>query len=183
MSKNILIIVGILILVAVAIWFLIPTERTVPPETFIELEKEGAEITLISVYDNYQVNQNLKAAWGFACIIKTPKEIVLFDTGGNSEILLFNMEKMNITPKSISKIVISHIHWDHVGGLEGFLEKNSNVSVFIPASFPDSIREMISSHGAKFVDVSGPMKISDFIYSTGELYGPFAPAASFCLKL
>ncbi|RLG63971.1 MBL fold metallo-hydrolase [archaeon] len=172
MSKNILIIVGILILVAVAIWFLIPTERTIPPETSIELEKEGAEITLISVYDNYQVNQNLKPAWGFACVIKTPKEIVLFDTGGNSEILLFNMEKMNITPKLISKIVISHIHWDHVGGLEGFLEKNSNVSVFIPASFPDSIREMISSHGAKFVDVSGPMKISDFIYSTGELYGP-----------
>ncbi len=172
MSKNILTTIGILILVGVAIWFLIQTERTIPPETFIELEKEGVEITLISVYDNYQANQNLKTAWGFGCVIKTPEELVLFDTGGDSEILLFNMEKMNIAPKSISKIVISHIHGDHIGGLEGFLEKNSNVSVFIPASFPDSIRGMISSHGAKFVDVSDPMKISDFIYSTGELYGP-----------
>ena len=172
MSKNILIIVGILILVAVAIWFLIPTERTIPPETSIELEKEGAEITLISVYDNYQVDPNLETAWGFATVIKTPRELILFDTGGNSEILLSNMEKLGIDPSSIKKVVISHIHSDHLGGLEGFLERNSDVTVFIPNSFPQSIKDMIIQKGAKFVEISAPRKISDFVYTTGELYGP-----------
>ncbi|RLI99973.1 MAG: hypothetical protein DRP03_01915 [Candidatus Aenigmatarchaeota archaeon] len=137
-----------------------------------ESEEEKPEITLISVYDNYQVNSELKTAWGFATIIKTPKELILFDTGGDSKILLSNMKKLGINLTSIKKVVISHIHNDHLGGLEGFLERNSNVTVFIPSSFPQSIKNMIVENGAKFVEISAPRKISDFIYITGELYGP-----------
>ena len=137
---------------------------------FLALTKP--EITLISVYDNYQVNPALKTAWGFATVIKTPEELILFDTGGDSKILLFNMEKLGINPLSIKKIVISHIHGDHLGGLEGFLERNNNVTVFIPHSFPQSIKDMIIKKGAKLVEISSPAKISDFIYTTGELYGP-----------
>ena len=103
---------------------------------------------------------------------KTPQELILFDTGGNSEILLSNMEKLGINPASVKKVVVSHIHGDHVGGLEGFLERNSNVTVFIPSSFPQSIKNMITQKGAKLVEISAPGKISDFVYTTGELYGP-----------
>src|SRR6056297_2034554 len=71
-----------------------------------------AGITIISIYDNYQANQNLESAWGFACVIKMPGGTILFDTGGNAEILLANMEKMQIQPESIDKVVISHIHQD-----------------------------------------------------------------------
>ena len=173
MNIKILILIGILILTGIGIWFSVQTEKLTQPEIPIESEKgEKPEITLISVYDNYQVNPELKTAWGFATIIKTPNELILFDTGGSSEILLFNMEKLGINPASIKKIVISHIHGDHVGGLEGFLERNSNVTVFIPSSFPESIKNMIVQKGAKFVEISAPRKISDFIYTTGELYGP-----------
>lgn len=173
MNLKVLILIGILILTGIGIWFSIQTEKVTPPEISIESEKEEKpEITLISVYDNYQVDPDLKTAWGFGCIINTSAELILFDTGGDSEILLFNMEKMNIDPKSINKVIISHIHGDHVGGLEGFLEKNSNVTVFIPGSFPNSFRDMITSQGAEFVDISSPGKISNFVYTTGELYGP-----------
>jgi len=142
-------------------------------EEFLEeKEKEKPETTLISVYDNYQVNLELETAWGFGLMIETPFEKILFDTGGDSEILLFNMRKLGIDPKAIDKIVISHIHGDHVGGLEGFLKENNKVTVFIPSSFPDSIRNMIKSHGADFVNISDPKQISGFIFSTGELYGP-----------
>jgi len=56
--------------------------------------------------------------------------------------------------------------------LEGFLKRNSNVTVFIPSSFPKSIKNMITKKGAEFVEISTPGKISDFVYTTGELYGP-----------
>jgi len=130
------------------------------------------EVTLISVYDNYQVHPKMKTAWGFGTIITTPKELILFDTGGDSEILLSNMEKLGINPISIEKVVISHIHGDHVGGLKGFLEKNSNVIVFIPSSFPKSIKDIITEKGARFVEISRAREIFDFVYTTGELYGP-----------
>lgn len=135
-------------------------------------EAEKPEITLISVFDNYQVNSELKTSWGFGSVIKTPKENILFDTGGNSEILLFNMQKMGIEPESIDKIFISHVHGDHLGGLEGFLEENSDVTVFIPGSFPNSVRNTITTKEAKFKAISDPEKVTDFAWSTGKLSGP-----------
>ncbi len=172
----ILIIIGI---VGVITYFRQPKSEIRLKETILESETPGVEkeeasarITLISVYDNYKVNPELKTAWGFGLVIETPNERILFDTGGNSEILLFNMKKLGIDPKSIDKIVISHIHGDHLGGLEGFLKENNKVTVFIPSSFPNSIRDMIKSYGGDFVNISRSAKISDFIFSTGELHGP-----------
>ena len=127
------------------------------------------KICIAIVYDNYKVNPNLTNSWGFGCVIRTPDKDILFDTGGDSTILLSNMDKMGIDPKDIDIVVISHIHADHVGGLNGFLEKNGDVKVYIPSSFPDSIREKIKSYGAKCFDVKDSMKISDNIYTTGEM--------------
>jgi len=159
MNLRVLTLAGILIL-AGGFWFSVQAEE----------EKPG--ITLISVYDNYQVDKRLETTWGFATLIKTSCELILFDTGGDSKILLYNMEKLNIKPSSIKKVVISHIHGDHAGGLEGFLEKNNDVTVFIPESFPQSVKNMIVQKGAKFIEVSASRKISDFIYTTGQLPGP-----------
>ena len=127
------------------------------------------QFIIITVYDNYQVNPDLTTAWGFGCVIRTPQEDILFDTGGDSSILLGNMEKLNINPEDIDIVVISHIHGDHVGGLDGFLERNGKVKVYIPASFPDSLREKIKSRGAEYQDVTGSMKICDSVYTTGEM--------------
>lgn len=162
----------ILVMFGIGVFFAyIPTGAQSESPFQQEIE-ELQEVTLISVFDNYQIKPGLKTSWGFGTVIKTPQEVLLFDTGGDPGVLLFNMEKMDIDPKSIDKVFISHVHGDHAGGLKGFLEKNHDVTVFIPSSFPDSIKNMITKQGAKFVEVSGPRKISDYAYSTGELYGP-----------
>ena len=169
-KKSIFII--ILVLLGTGIYFAYIPMAALSKSSFQQEMGQLEEVALISVYDNCQVDPELKTAWGFGTVVKTPNEVLLFDTGGNSEILLFNMEKMNIDPQSIDKVIISHIHADHVGGLKGFLDKNNNVTVFIPSSFPNSITNMITSQKAEFVNISGPQKISDFAFSTGELYGP-----------
>jgi 7,8-dihydropterin-6-yl-methyl-4-(beta-D-ribofuranosyl)aminobenzene 5'-phosphate synthase len=79
------------------------------------------------------------------------------------------MEKMDIDPKDIDIVVISHIHGDHLGGLNGFLERNRDVKVYIPSSFPNSIRKKIESYGAEYQDVSDSVRISDKVYTTGEM--------------
>lgn len=166
-------ILGMLLVLLGAGIFLVDMPAVSASNTFSEKEvTKLQEVSLISVYDNYQVRAGLKTAWGFGSVIKTAEENLLFDTGGDAEVLLFNMKKMNIDPQSIDKVIISHIHGDHLGGLKGFLEKNAHVTVFIPSSFPDSVRKMITGKGAKVIDVAGPEKVSVFAVSTGELSGP-----------
>jgi len=101
------------------------------------------------VYDN-EASRELKSGWGFSCLIET-EEKILFDTGDDGEKLIYNMKHLNIVPETIDKVVISHNHWDHTGGLKKFLELNNNAKVLQPKSF------------------SKPTEISPGIYSTGAL--------------
>ena len=121
------------------------------------------------VFDNYSADATLDSSWGFGCVIRTPSDIILFDTGSNGSILLSNMERMNINPKSIDIVVLSHNHYDHVGGLEDFLHINSDIKVFMPATFPNSLKEMVTSQGAELHEISTSEQISDIAYTTGVI--------------
>ena len=57
---------------------------------------------------------------------------LLFDTGANGDILLGNMKTLNIDPKKIQAVMLSHDHWDHTGGLGGLLKLNPKVTVYKP---------------------------------------------------
>ena len=116
------------------------------------------------VYDNMVYKKGLQADWGFSCLVEienTPA--ILFDTGANGSLLLYNMGKLHIDLKSIDEIFISHAHFDHVGGLSSFLNVNSDVSIYVPRS----LRGVRSEKSV--ISVSAPLKIHENIFSTGEL--------------
>jgi len=151
-------------------------EKVEVEKEVVELEiglEEKENITLITLYDNYEFDPKLNTGWGFSCLIKTGDKKegknILFDTGGDSRTLLYNMEQLNISPNDIDIVVLSHIHGDHTGGLSGILETNPNVSVYIPSSFPDSFKQEVREKGAQPIDVSNEKQIYKNVYSTGEL--------------
>ena len=121
------------------------------------------------VYDNKSQREELKAAWGFSCVIRGTEKTILFDTGADSSTLLANMDKMGIDPNDIDLVVLSHAHWDHVDGLPGFLERNGKVTVYMLKSFPGNLRKDVQAHGATVVDVVEPLQICENVYSTGEM--------------
>jgi len=92
-------------------------------------------MNLTIIYDNTSIRENLQADWGFAALIEAHGKRILFDTGGNGEILLNNIKTLQIDPKSISDVFISHCHFDHIGGLSHFLNENNDVVIHAPSSF------------------------------------------------
>jgi len=122
-------------------------------------------ITITILYDNTAIHHTLQSDWGFSCLIQGAGQTVLFDTGADGSILLSNMEKLNIDPISVDLVFISHSHFDHTGGLSGFLRINPDVTVFCPTSF----RGVRRARDVVYVDQLE--KIDDQIYSTGELGG------------
>jgi len=131
----------------------------------------ASDLYLTVVYDNNPYDERLETRWGFSCLVEGAEETIIFDLGGEGSVLLRNMEKLKIDPQSINIVVLSHIHGDHVGGLSPFLEENPNVTVYMPRSFPESVKGDLKRTGAKLVQVRGPTKICKEVYSTGELGG------------
>jgi len=120
---------------------------------------------LTIIYDNTSIREDLKPNWGFSALIELDNKKILFDTGSNSRILLNNMKKLNIEPRDIQDVFISHYHWDHTGGLSSFLKKNNSVKLWIPPSY--KVQEEVK----EVVEVEKPIELYDGLYSTGELEG------------
>ncbi len=127
------------------------------------------EITVL--YDNFLFLPELLPSHGFSCLIKG-EEKVLFDTGESGPLLFKNLELLRIDPLSISRVVISHEHYDHIGGLGYFLAQNSNVVVYGLPSFSEATKEEIKERGGHFVEVGRGMEIASSVFTTGEVDGP-----------
>lgn len=50
------------------------------------------------------------------CVVKTPDDTVLFDTGFGTNVVS-GLAKLGIAPTDVTKIMITHAHGDHIGGL------------------------------------------------------------------
>ena len=127
------------------------------------------EVTLTILFDNYNSNIDFRSSWGFSCLIEGTGRTILFDAGSKDGNLMHNFKAAGRNPCDVELIVLSHNHWDHTGGLQEFLDSRTGVDVFLPASFPDDIKDSISHKGANPVEVEGFGAISDHAWTTGEM--------------
>jgi 7,8-dihydropterin-6-yl-methyl-4-(beta-D-ribofuranosyl)aminobenzene 5'-phosphate synthase len=142
-----------------------------PVVSFLVLHKGVlcSAVTLTSVFNNVPSSDGLKTGFGYACLIEGLEKTVLFDTGADGDRLLFNMRRLGKKPEDVAIVVLSHIHHDHVGGLEAFLALNPHVTAYVPGSFPSSVTEFIRTHQAGLVAVIGPIRIAPAVFTTGEM--------------
>ena len=63
------------------------------------------DLDLTIVYDNNPYDEELETRWGFSCLVEGPEKTIIFDVGGEGSVLLKNMKKLKINPKSINVVV------------------------------------------------------------------------------
>jgi 7,8-dihydropterin-6-yl-methyl-4-(beta-D-ribofuranosyl)aminobenzene 5'-phosphate synthase len=127
--------------------------------------KDGGEMRLTILYDNDSIGrEGLLTDWGFSCLIEG-KETILFDTGADGKILLHNMNLLGVDVKSIDKVVISHEHFDHNGGLEELAKYIGEIELYRIGNILPSEDFELRKIGRDIIE------IGDGIWSTGKMRG------------
>ena len=125
---------------------------------------------LTIVFDNYPHLPGFQTLWGFAAVIHTPGGTLLFDTGSNGRVLLRNLQGLGIAPESIDLLFLSHPHWDHIGGLDSFLEINPRATVVVHEGFSKHLlHDLRGLCGALIVVGEEPLPLGPGLHSTGML--------------
>lgn len=106
---------------------------------------------------NYFTQKALLAEPGLSILIQLDNkdDYILFDSGASDIVINENSNRMGIDLNAISKIVLSHGHFDHAGGMSSVLNKlntSTNIPLIIhPASYRH--RWMLWDNGKK----NGPL--------------------------
>ncbi|GAI00116.1 unnamed protein product, partial [marine sediment metagenome] len=144
----------------------------------------GLQITTLS--ENTAGLGSFLAEWGLSILVETDEANILFDTG-QSISASHNADILGIDLRRIDKIVLSHGHFDHTGGLRQVLRRIGKKGIEIIAH-PDIWqakyatgegedryigipfhRQTLESLGAHFNLTTEPVRITDNIMTTGEI--------------
>ncbi|MGM0770913.1 MAG: MBL fold metallo-hydrolase [Halobacteriota archaeon] len=119
------------------------------------------------VYDN-EGEYPFRKGWGFSCFIETDDRKILFDTGWDGCALRHNLSVLKIPIDEIDILVLSHQHWDHIGGLPVMLNSNNHLDVYVPESFSEKLKNEIRTYSTLH-EITERCRICNNVYSTGEL--------------
>ena len=143
-------------------------------ETEVSIMKSGKQVIADSlvitvIYDNNPFVNELEPAWGFSCVIEGADKTLLFDTGGDNDIFMSNLKKMNIKPDDIDMVMISHDHWDHAGGLEAFLKADSRANVHVLGQFSNKVKDIVREYSAQMIEHERPANLYGPFFTTGSM--------------
>lgn len=85
---------------------------------------------IITLTDNSAFNRELMQEHGLSVYIEEGGRKILFDTG-QTDVFLKNAEAIGIDLCEVDTVIISHGHYDHIGGLISLLEINKKAKVYL----------------------------------------------------
>jgi len=143
--------------------------------------KRNQKFEVKIVFDNNAL-PGFQSGWGFGAIVLNnySNNIILFDTGSEFPKLARNLEKFNINIEEIQKVIISHTHMDHAGGLMSLVAINPNIELYLAYSKKDYMSNQMPSD-VKIYGIKDITEIDDKTYCSKEL-GTGIPEISLFLK-
>lgn len=139
---------------------------------------------ITTLVENTVNKADLLGEHGLSFLLEDEDEKILFDTGQGYTIL-HNAQKMGIDLSKINKIVLSHGHFDHTGGLDKVINLVGNVEIYCHPNIFDRKyakereksryigipfnRENLELKGARFDLNKKSVQITKNVRTTGEI--------------
>lgn len=159
--------VAVIAIAAILLPRYLPRDGQEVPQYALTLEECSGTLTIL--YDNNPFEESCMTEWGFSCLVELEDKTILFDTGGDPEVFAHNIDALCVDVTEIDCVVLSHEHWDHVGGIDVVLDANPDVSVYLPETVPYHIKSNIRVKGATVVETSNATVICEGVATTRVL--------------
>jgi Metal-dependent hydrolases of the beta-lactamase superfamily II len=85
---------------------------------------------ICALLENTTISDEYKCKHGLSLYIESHGQKILFDTGCDNT-FMENARKLNVDLHEVDFVVLSHGHYDHGGGLKGFLEINKKAKIYM----------------------------------------------------
>lgn len=141
----------------------------------------------VSIVVDNEAAEGFKSEHGFSACIENDDETIIIDCG-QGEIFLKNLSRLGLSLNQITKLVLSHGHYDHTGSIKDIVNGADSIMVY---AHPDIVQQRFSIHAGKSpknISIScdqkraieklsqdqiflskQPMEIADNIFTTGEI--------------
>ncbi len=108
--------------------------------------------------------------WGISLLVE---DDILFDTFASFRGLSKKLAQIQVPLDQIQTVVISHEHWDHIGGLWELLRQRSGLHVYLPPHCKADVRQRVLDAGSTPIDTAGRKTIRPGIHISDEILGEF----------
>jgi 7,8-dihydropterin-6-yl-methyl-4-(beta-D-ribofuranosyl)aminobenzene 5'-phosphate synthase len=166
---------------------------TILDNTIDMLLPDSTKVKRLPRSPDAMTRESLIAEHGFAALVTVTcgntSESLLFDAGLSKKGLIHNMDVLEVKPKELHTIVLSHGHADHTRGLMGMVERLGerkmplllHPDAFLQRKviFPDGHeinlpppdRQVLSQDGIEFIEERGPSYLlGGLVLVTGQVH-------------
>jgi len=146
---------------------------------------------LLCLVDNCVLPQGkLWGEHGVSFLIEAGDDRVLFDTGTSGTVLMHNLDRLEIDPRTLDTVALSHAHRDHTGGLAALMGWVRKIPLVAhPGIFQERLRKTASGYQQAGIQLTAdrltewfdlclsadPLEIAPGVWTTGEIVQRDAP--------
>ncbi|MBD3273966.1 MAG: MBL fold metallo-hydrolase [Candidatus Marinimicrobia bacterium] len=105
---------------------------------------------------------------GNSCLIQTDRALFLLDNGFSGKEITRRLESLEINPKHINGIIISHDHRDHVGGA-GIFARRFHTPIYINHLTYQRSHKALAKTEVRFFETGGTIEYKDLLVDTFPL--------------
>lgn len=129
-------------------------------------------IKIVVIIDNRAGSGVLRNIHGLSLYIEFNNLYLLFDLGPGSDVLQYNVEKLDLDIELVDSVIISHNHFDHFNGAPHVGWVSPFLQVFIPYDSMNTIGKFIKQNSLKPVEIIDWINPWSNVYVSKPIYGP-----------